>query len=124
MKKNILLIFLALVFSSIAFAQHDHHKPEPTPTPSPTPHDHTKKTDVDHKNMPGMDHTSEAKNTHMMSSTVNIGDPMARESSGTSWAPDSSPMYAKMKHYKDGGILMLMGSAFVRYTSIGSKRDV
>lgn len=124
MNKNILLIVLALVFSVNVLAQHDHHKPEATPTPSPSPHDHTKDPEVDHKDMPGMDQTNDPMSSHMMSSTVNIGDPMARESSGTSWAPDSSPMYAKMKHYKDGGMLMLMGSAFVRYTSIGSKRDV
>ena len=72
--------------------------------------------------MPGMDH---GKMGHKeMNSTVNIGDPMNRESSGTAWAPDSSPMYGRMKMYKDGGMLMLMGSAFLRYTSVGSDRDV
>lgn len=59
-----------------------------------------------------------------MRSISNIGDPMSRESSGTSWAPDSSPMYAKMKMYDDGGMLMLMGTGFVRYTSVGSSRDL
>jgi len=49
---------------------------------------------------------------------------MSRDSSGTAWAPDSSPMYAKTKMYEDGGMLMLMGTAFMRYTSIGSTRDV
>jgi hypothetical protein len=28
-----------------------------------------------------------------MQSSVNLADPMAREGSGTSWLPDSSPMY-------------------------------
>ena len=59
-----------------------------------------------------------------MSSVTNIGDPMNRESSGTAWAPDSSPMYARTRMYENGGMLMLMGTAFVRYTSIGSTRDV
>ena len=72
-------------------------------------------------NMPGMEHQHGAV---QMSSTVNIGDPMSRESSGTAWVPDSTPMYAYSKMYKDGGMLMLMGAAFVRYTSIGSVRDV
>lgn len=73
--------------------------------------------------MPGMDHGHmDAKME--MSSTANIGDPMARESSGTAWAPDSSPMYAYSKMYKDGGMLMAMGTAFARFTSVGSKRDV
>ncbi len=39
-----------------------------------------------------------------MSSVTNIGDPMSRESSGTSWAADSSPMYAKTKMYETGGM--------------------
>jgi plastocyanin len=71
--------------------------------------------------MAGMDHG------HMnmkMSSVSNIGDPMERESSGTAWAPDSSPMYAKMKMNEDGSMWMFMGTAFVRYTRIGSTRDV
>jgi hypothetical protein len=70
--------------------------------------------------MPGMTKDHDMR----MSSTVNIGDPMEREASGTSWAPDSSPVYAKMKMYEDGGMLMLMGTGFLRYTSIGSSRDV
>src|ERR1035437_1039660 len=41
-----------------------------------------------------------------MKSTTNIGDPMARESSGTSWAPDSSPMYARSKMFESGGMLV------------------
>ncbi|MEP6849775.1 MAG: hypothetical protein ABI999_13045 [Acidobacteriota bacterium] len=80
--------------------------------------DGEKKPD-DMSNMPGM-------NQHgvQMSSVTNIGDPMNRESSGTSWAPDSTPMYAHMKMFKDGGMLMLMGNAFIRYTQIGSERAV
>ena len=31
-----------------------------------------------------------------MQSSVNAADPMAREGSGTSWLPDSSPMYGRM----------------------------
>ncbi|HMU32704.1 MAG TPA: hypothetical protein PKC89_02450 [Pyrinomonadaceae bacterium] len=106
-------------------AGHDHHKmmgnnkttSAPTPTPTPS-------AEQDHSghNMPG---TDGGKHGDMqMSSTVNIGDPMSRESSGTAWVPDSTPMYAYMKHFKDGGMFMLMGSAFVRYTAIGSSRDV
>ena len=72
--------------------------------------------------MPGMDHSHGGMKMEM-SSVTNIGDPMSRESSGTAWAPDSSPMYAKTKMYDDGGMLMLMGTAYVRYTSIGSTRN-
>lgn len=101
-------------------SHHQHGTPasSPAPKPSPTPgaHDHYDKAD-------GAQGTIEAGHGQM-SSTVNIGDPMGRESSGTAWVPDSSPVNAWMKMYKDGGMLMLMGSAFVRYTRVGSERDV
>jgi len=84
------------------------------------PDEPTKKPD-EMSNMPGMNHRDK---TMEMSSVANIGDPMNRESSGTAWAPDSSPMYARTKMFEDGGMLMLMGNAFLRYTSIGSDRDV
>src|SRR5438067_1521108 len=32
----------------------------------------------------------------MMKSSVDLADPMSREGSGTSWLPDSSPMYGRM----------------------------
>jgi hypothetical protein len=59
-----------------------------------------------------------------MRSTINIGDAMTRESSGTAWAPESSPMYARMKMYEDGATLMLHGTMFGRYKNVGSRRDV
>ncbi|HEX8251157.1 MAG TPA: sulfocyanin-like copper-binding protein [Pyrinomonadaceae bacterium] len=74
--------------------------------------------------MSGMNHGQHGDDKTEMRSTVNIGDPMTREGSGTSWLPDSSPMYAYMKMYKDGGMLMLHGNMFFRYTSVGSKRNV
>ena len=94
---------------------HDHQMPGAV-KPSPTPHDH--QTGGATK---GEGHSGHAKE---IVSTVNIGDPMNREGSGTSWLPDSSPMHAYMKMYEDGGMLMLMGTAFIRYTQIGSTRDV
>jgi plastocyanin len=105
-------------------------KPTPTPTdmssmpgmnmPKATP------TPGDMSNMPGM-HMPGMKNGGMnmkMSSVTNIGDPMERESSGTAWAPDSSPMYGKVKMNSDGSMCMFMATAFVRYTQIGSSRNV
>ena len=71
--------------------------------------------------MPGMDHGGHAS---AMKSVTNLNDPMSRESSGTAWIPDSSPINARMKMFEDGGMLMLMGSGFARYTRVGSKRDV
>jgi len=106
-----LFVFIILI-SANSFAQHEVYKP--TPTPTPTPHDH----------MAGMKMGEDDNTPSEMSSTVSIGDPMNREGSGTSWVPDSSPMYAYSKMYENGGMLMLMGTAFVRYTQIGSTRDV
>jgi hypothetical protein len=57
----------------------------------------------------------------MMSSTTDIHDPMAREGSGTSWLPDSTPMYGKMIMGKDS-MTMLHGVIHPRYVHVGSKR--
>jgi uncharacterized cupredoxin-like copper-binding protein len=93
-----------------------------------------KKTDEKMSDMPDMkddkkphDMSNMAEMNHgkmEMASTINIGDPMKRESSGTAWVPDSSPMYGRMKMYEDGGMLMLMGSGFIRYTNVGSSRNL
>jgi Sulfocyanin (SoxE) domain len=84
--------------------------------------DHNKK-DGQSGNMTGMNHGQHGSLSEMRS-TVNIGDPMPRESSGTAWNPDSSPVYAYMKMYEKGEMLMMMGSGFMRYTQVGSNRDV
>ncbi|MBV9009883.1 MAG: hypothetical protein JO354_12080 [Verrucomicrobia bacterium] len=57
----------------------------------------------------------------MMNSSVNLADPMAREGSGTSWLPDSSPMYGRMFMLGDD-TLMLHGAAFPRYTNVSTRR--
>ncbi len=91
-----------------------------------------KKSDDSMSNMPGMNHGDHQMSSMsgmngdemMMRSVVNINDPMTRESSGTAWSPDSTPMYAWMKTFADGGMLMLHGTFFARYTAVGSSRDV
>ncbi|HEY0427935.1 MAG TPA: sulfocyanin-like copper-binding protein [Pyrinomonadaceae bacterium] len=70
--------------------------------------------------MPGMNMSSSKM---VMSSVTDINSPMTRESSGTSWVPDSTPMYATTKMFKDGGMLMFHGNMFLRYTNVGSSRD-
>lgn len=112
----------------------DHNMPQPKA--SPTPHgDHNmpqpKATPTSHSEhnstQPKTSHTGHADGANReikMSSTIDIADPMNREGSGTSWLPDSSPMHAYTKMYADGGMLMLMGTQFLRYTQVGSSRDI
>jgi hypothetical protein len=59
---------------------------------------------------------------HMeMRSTIDLADPMSREGSGTSWLPDSSPMYGKMFMLGED-MLMLHGAIFPRYTNVSTRR--
>jgi hypothetical protein len=65
---------------------------------------------------------SDATVDHMsMHSSTNLADPMNRESSGTAWVPDSTPMYGKMFMFRDN-MLMLHGGAFPRYTNVSTRR--
>jgi hypothetical protein len=56
-----------------------------------------------------------------MHSSINLADPMSREGSGTSWIPDSSPMYGRMFMF-DESMLMLHGAIFPRYTNVSTRR--
>ncbi len=56
-----------------------------------------------------------------MHSSVDLADPMNREGSGTSWLPDSSPMYGKMFMFGED-MLMLHGAIFPRYTNVSTQR--
>ena len=71
------------------------------------------------------EHEQEAHGDHKMQmsmqSSVDIADPMSREGSGTSWLPDSSPMYGKMFMFGDD-MLMLHGAIFPRYTNVSTRR--
>ena len=57
----------------------------------------------------------------MMRSSANIADPMSREGSGTSWLPDSTPMYGRMFMFGED-MLMLHGAIFPRYTNVSTRR--
>jgi plastocyanin len=100
-------------------------KKDDMPTTSPTPSVIDTTSQPEESDYPIERSTSDMlKQMPMrMPSTVNIGDPMKRESSGTSWNADSPPMYAKMK-MASGGMWMFMGTAFLRYTDVDSDRDV
>jgi hypothetical protein len=104
--------------------QHVHSPDEDMPNMPKKP-DETPNVKMDKPgNTPDMSDMQHEHTEMTMSSTINLGEPMTREGSGTSWLPDSSPMYAKMKMFSDRSMLMVHGTAFLRYTSIGSNRDV
>jgi hypothetical protein len=80
---------------------------------SPTP-----KTDVSHKSH----RTYETHEQEMpMHSSLNLAEPMSRESSGSSWVPDSTPMYGRMLMFGDD-MLMLHGGIFPRYVNTNTRR--
>jgi hypothetical protein len=56
-----------------------------------------------------------------MHSSIDLADPMSREGSGTSWLPDSSPMYGKMFMFGND-MLMLHGAILPRYTNVSTRR--
>jgi hypothetical protein len=106
--------------------EHEHTEKKDDPNQkNQKSHEHTPGMEMkDNKSdMPGMNHSTGSHNMEMKAVT-DIASPMNRESSGTAWVPDSSPMYAKMKMYEDGSMLMLHGTVFLRYKSIGSSRNV
>jgi hypothetical protein len=64
----------------------------------------------------------EGHEMHMtMHSSIDLADPMSREGSGTSWVPDSSPMYGKMFMFGND-MLMLHGAIFPRYANVSTRR--
>jgi hypothetical protein len=64
---------------------------------------------------------SHAGHEMAMQSSIDLADPMSREGSGTSWLPDSSPMYGKMFMFGED-MLMLHGAIFPRYTNVSTRR--
>src|SRR5437870_8025720 len=74
------------------------------------------KSDLSH-----LSHPSHPSHEMQMQSSIDIADPMSRESSGTSWLPDSTPMYGKMFMFGDD-MLMLHGAIFPRYTNVSTRR--
>ncbi|HEX4696246.1 MAG TPA: heavy metal-binding domain-containing protein, partial [Candidatus Udaeobacter sp.] len=67
------------------------------------------------------DATHHAEMEMSMHSTIDLADPMSREGSGTSWLPDSSPMYGRMFMFGEN-MLMLHGAIFPRYTNVSTRR--
>jgi Heavy metal binding domain len=83
----------------------------------PTPNHQSEMSHPSHE-MHESPHEHEMMSMH---SSIDLADPMSREGSGTSWLPDSSPMYARMFMFDDN-MLMLHGAIFPRYTNVSTRR--
>jgi hypothetical protein len=94
-------------------------KKRPTPKSEPTSHQDMTH-DANGMAMPNHQHGDHEMQMEMHSS-INVVDPMNREGSGTSWIPDSSPMYGHMFMFGDD-MLMLHGAIFPRYTNVSTRR--
>ncbi len=98
-------------------ADEDKEETKPKPTETKKPADEMK--DMSDMKMSDMKHDHKE-----MSAVTDINVPMSQESSGTAWIPQSTPMYARMKMFADGSMLMWHGNMFLRYTNVGSNRDL
>ena len=98
-------------------------KQDKRPTPNvqrPTRNSGHAMHDVNGMAMPHHEHGAHQLEMEMHSS-IDIADSMSREGSGTSWLPDSSPMYGRMFMF-DENMLMLHGAIFPRYTNVSTRR--
>lgn len=100
-----LLILLWCFSAVICMAQHDHTMPMPPATPPA--HDHVPATEP----MP----------TAMEMGASPIGIPMSRDGAGTSWLPDSTPMYGLMRQSGQWH-LMYHGAAHLAYDAMNGPR--
>ncbi len=97
------------------------NKKRPTPnTKRPMSNQEGAVHDANGMAMPN-DHAGHEQHEMSMQSSISVADPMSRESSGTSWVPDSTPMYGHMFMFGDD-MLMLHGGIFPRYTNVDSRR--
>jgi len=118
MKKVILFGMLSAATFTVA-AQHEHHMPAQSSAKdssmAPMKHDNMPHHDMNmmnHEDMDMMDHGSMGMMSHSFSRNL----PMNRNSSGTAWLPDNSPMYGYMIHTPKW-MFMIHDNVFLRYTN-------
>jgi hypothetical protein len=85
----------------------------------PTPNSEHARHRTTGMELPGHQHGEQEEMA--MESSVSVADPMSREGSGTSWLPDSSPVYGRMLMLGED-MLMLHGAIFPRYTNVSTRR--
>ncbi|HYU77905.1 MAG TPA: hypothetical protein VEK56_02910 [Vicinamibacterales bacterium] len=110
----VFVAFVASIHPQAASAQPQHQQPaDPKQKPAAPPeHQHP----MEPKQQPAEGH--EAMPIEM---TGPLGISMARDGSGTSWLPDTTPMYAIHRQAGEWN-LMLHGNLFVQYINEGSDR--
>lgn len=96
---------LALIVSSCSHGQHG------------TPDTH----DSHDMHMPGMQMPDTQGTPGILMGTNPVGIPLSRFASGTSWLPDSTPMYGVMQHSEKWN-LMYHGAAFLAYDKMNGPR--
>lgn len=121
------LTSLLLLTLTTAYGQHEQHQTKPNPErPRKSSTNRMADTTRPAHSMQmhdGMKHGDEGAMQHsgmdsmMMTHSFSRNLPMNRNGSGTSWHPDQTPMYAYMKHGRNGWMYMLHYSVFLRYTS-------
>lgn len=95
-------LFLSVVFTINALAQHEHHQMQ------------GKKDTVRSANAMQM-HGHDMPQDHPMTHAYSLNLPMNRNGSGTSWLPDETPMYMYITGKK--AMWMFHGNVFLRYTN-------
>jgi len=90
------------------------------PSPSPKP-EVSHRSHESHESSKTQENHEPHEHQMTMTSSLNIAEPMSRESSGSSWVPDSTPMYGYMRMFGDD-MLMLHGAIWPRYTNANTRR--
>src|SRR5687767_10242757 len=117
-----LLLFILLFVSVLSLTAQDHQhlhppaKKDPVKTPAKKKTPAAKKDSIPVKKNEAPEHHAHHDTVHdnAMNHAFSRNLPMTRNGSGTSWMPDSSPMYMYMKTSGTTN-WMLHGAVFVRY---------
>lgn len=115
--KTISLFFVLsfiLINSFNLLAQHDHHPAQKKDTAKAMTKPAAKKPKMEMSDTMKMEEHAMMDTMPMMTHSYSLNLPMNRNSSGTAWQPDATPMYGYMKMTEKWN-LMFHGSIFFRY---------
>lgn len=115
--KTISLFFVLsfiLINSFNLLAQHDHHPAQKKDSAKAMTKPAAKKPKMEMSDTVKMEEHAMMDTVPMMTHSYSLNLPMNRNSSGTAWQPDATPMYGYMKMTEKWN-LMFHGSIFSRY---------